>query len=36
MQADDCVDDPSIADSEILWRYVHPTQITLDRSTGQW
>ena len=30
-----CEDDPSIADDEILWRYVHQTQLTTDNLTGR-
>src|SRR5258706_6919968 len=31
-----CVDDPSIADAEILWRFIHPNQLTLDKQTNRW
>lgn len=35
--ADDaeCVDDPAIGDAEVLWRYVHPTQLTRDKQSGR-
>jgi hypothetical protein len=32
----DCVDDPSINANEVLWRYVHPTQVTLDQASQCW
>jgi hypothetical protein len=34
MAEDWCVDDPVIAHTEILWRAVHPTQVTVDHITG--
>jgi hypothetical protein len=35
MEADlECIDDPSIIGSEILWRYVHPRQVITDPRTG--
>jgi hypothetical protein len=31
----ECIDDPAIADGEILWRYIHQTQVTRDRTSGR-
>ena len=27
---------PPVGDDELLWRYIHPTQITRDKQTGVW
>jgi len=32
----DRIDDPTINGSEVLWRAVHPTQLTRDESSGNW
>lgn len=31
----ECVDDPEIASTEVLWRFVHIFLVTRDHTTGQ-
>ncbi len=35
MLDDECIDDPAIADAEILWRAIHPTQLIRDKLSGR-
>ena len=35
MEQGECVDDGTILGTEILWRFVHPSQLTRDKLTGR-